>query len=313
MLQSVYQQIIMAFVDYYSTLGLDNSASQDDIKKAYRKLARKYHPDLNPNDEVAKKKFQELNEANEVLTDPDKRKKYDQYGEHWKHGDQFEQAQQQYGQSSKSSGQRNPFEGFDYNGNYDTGEYSDFFEQLFGSRFGGGRQSSFKGKDHNAEVNLTLQQAGTTHQQTFTLNRKNIRITIPAGVQDGQKIRLKGQGANGANGGPNGDLYITFHISPDPRFTRRGNDLYGNLQIDLYTALLGGEAIIDTWNSKAKVKIKAGTQNGTKIRLKEKGFPLYKEEGKFGDFYAEIQVIIPSDLSDEQKKLFEQAAALNNN
>ena len=301
----------MAFVDYYSTLGIDRAASQEDIKKAYRKLARKYHPDLNPDDEAAKKKFQEINEANEVLTDPEKRKKYDQYGEHWKHGDEYERAQQQQGYTSRGSGQQNPFEGFDYNGNYDTGEYSDFFEQLFGSRFGGGRKSSYKGQDYNAEVELTLQQAGTTHQQTFTVNGKNIRFTIPAGVQDGQKIRLKGQGAAGLNGGPKGDLYITFHVAQDPQLIRKGNDLYSKLEIDLFTALLGGEAIINTWNGKVKVKIKAGTQNGSKIRLKDKGFPVYKEDGKFGDFYAEISVKIPTDLNDEQRRLFEQAAALN--
>ncbi|TDQ76527.1 curved DNA-binding protein [Sphingobacterium yanglingense] len=306
-----YQQVIMAFVDYYSTLGLDKTASQEDIKKAYRKLARKYHPDLNPDDEVAKKKFQELNEANEVLTDPEKRKKYDQYGENWKHGEEYERAQQQYRGRPSGSAQQNPFEGFDYNGNYETGEYSDFFEQLFGSRFGAGRKGSFKGQDYNAEIELTLQQASNTHQQTFTVNGKNIRITIPAGVQDGQKIRLKGQGAAGVNGGPNGDLYITFHILPDPRFDRRGNDLYSKVEIDLFTALLGGEAIVDTLGGKIKVKVKSGTQNGSKIRLKEKGFPLYKQEGKFGDFYAEVAVKIPSDLSEEQKKLFEQAAALN--
>ncbi|ERJ60742.1 DnaJ C-terminal domain-containing protein [Sphingobacterium paucimobilis] len=301
----------MAFVDYYSTLGLDKTASQEDIKKAYRKLARKYHPDLNPDDETAKKKFQELNEANEVLTDPEKRRKYDQYGENWKHGEEYEQTQQQYRGRSSGTSQQNPFEGFDYNGNYETGEYSDFFEQLFGSRFGTGRKSSFKGQDYNAEVELTLPQASSTHKQTFTVNGKNIRITIPAGVQDGQKIRLKGQGAAGVNGGPNGDLYITFHIAPDPRFARQGDDLYTKVEIDLFTALLGGEAIIETLNGKIKVKIKSGTQNGTKIRLKEKGFPIYKKEGQFGDFYAEVMVKIPTDLNDEQKKLFEQAAALN--
>lgn len=306
-----HQPIIMAFVDYYSTLGLDKTASQEDIKKAYRKLARKYHPDLNPDDETAKKKFQELNEANEVLTDPEKRRKYDQYGENWKHGEEYEQTQQQYRGRSSGTSQQNPFEGFDYNGNYETGEYSDFFEQLFGSRFGTGRKSSFKGQDYNAEVELTLPQASSTHKQTFTVNGKNIRITIPAGVQDGQKIRLKGQGAAGVNGGPNGDLYITFHIAPDPRFARQGDDLYTKVEIDLFTALLGGEAIIETLNGKIKVKIKSGTQNGTKIRLKEKGFPIYKKEGQFGDFYAEVMVKIPTDLNDEQKKLFEQAAALN--
>ena len=306
----------MAFLDYYKVLGLDKSASQDDIKKAYRKLARKYHPDLNPNDEEAKKRFQEINEANEVLTDPEKRKKYDQYGENWKHGEEYEKAQQQYARSSSGSGraQQNPFEGFDFNydGNYDTGEYSDFFEELFGSRFGGGRSSgrrgSFRGQDYETAVELTLQQASTTHQQTFNVNGKNIRITIPAGVEDGQKIRLKGQGADGVNGGPKGDLYITFQIRPDSHFQRKGNDLYTKINIDLYTALLGGDALVNTLNGKINVKIKPETQNNTKIRLKGKGFPVYKKEGEYGDLYAEVLVKLPTNLSEEQKKIIQQLA-----
>src|SRR5690606_1814718 len=296
----------------YKVLGLDKSASPDDIKKAYRKLARKYHPDLNPNDEAAKKKFQELNEANEVLTDPEKRKKYDQYGENWKHGEEYERAQQQYRQQSGGGRTQNPFEGFDFNysGNYDTGEYSDFFEQMFGSRFGGGRRSAYRGQDYQAEVELTLSQAATTHQQTFTINGKNIRITIPAGVEDGQKIRLKGQGCEGTNGGPKGDLYITLLVKSDPRFQRRGNDLYSKVEIDLYTALLGGEAIVETLSGKIKVKIKPETQSGTKIRLRGKGFPVYKKDS-FGDFYAEVQVKLPTNLNEEQKKLIQQLADIS--
>ncbi|GGH05116.1 J domain-containing protein [Sphingobacterium alkalisoli] len=299
----------MAFLDYYNVLGLDKSASQDDIKKAYRKLARKYHPDLNPNDDEAKKKFQEINEANEVLTDPEKRKKYDQYGENWKHGDEYQKAQQQYSRQGRG-GTQNPFGGFDYSGNYDTGEYSDFFEQMFGSRFGGGRKSAFRGQDLNAEVNLSLKEASTTHQRTFTVNGRSIRITIPAGLQNGQKIRLKGQGTEGANGGPRGDLYITFTIAADPRFQRKGNDLYTKLELDLYTALLGGNALVNLLNGQINVKIKPETQNGTKIRLKEKGFPIYKQEGKFGDFYAEINIKNPTNLSEEEKNLFQQLSDL---
>ena len=310
----------MAFLDYYNVLGLDKSASQDDIKKAYRKLARKFHPDLNPNDESAKKKFQEINEANEVLTDPEKRKKYDQYGENWKHGEEYEKPQQEYARQrgsrgGASAGGGNPFEGFDfnnYNGNYDTGEYSDFFEDLFGSRFGGGRTSgkrgSYRGQDYETTVDLTLLQASQTHKQTFTGNGKNIRITVPAGVEDGQKIRLKGQGGDGVNGGPNGDLYITFSVKPDPRFNRRGNDLYTSILVDLPTALIGGETIVDTLTGKINVKIKPETQNGTKIRLKGKGFPVYKKDGEFGDLYAEINVKLPTNLTEEQKKIVEQLA-----
>ncbi|MVZ63344.1 DnaJ C-terminal domain-containing protein [Sphingobacterium humi] len=304
----------MAFLDYYKVLGLDKSASQDDIKKAYRKLARKFHPDLNPNDEEAKKKFQEINEANEVLTDPEKRKKYDQYGENWKHGEEYEKAQQQYARSNAGRGGQNPFQGYDFNydGNYDTGEYSDFFEELFGSRFSGRssnrRGGAFRGQDYNSALELTLLQASQTHQQTFTVNGKNIRITIPAGVEDGQKIRLKGQGAEGMNGGPNGDLYITFSIKPDPRFQRKGSDLYTQVKIDLPTAVLGGDTLVETLNGKINVKIKPETQNGAKIRLKGKGYPVYKKEGSFGDLYGEVQVEMPKNLTEEQKKLFQQFA-----
>src|SRR5690606_22626784 len=257
---------------YYKVLGVEKNASQDDIKKAYRKLARKYHPDLNPNDEDAKKRFQEINEANEVLTDPEKRKKYDQYGEHWKHEDAYEQAQQQRSRGASGGATGNPFEGFDfdYSGNYDTGEFSDFFEQIFGNRRGGGRQTKFRGNDYHSVLELTLQQAYTTHQQTFTVNGRNIRITIPAGVENGQKIKLSGQGSEGVNGGPNGDLYIEFNILPVPHFKRKGNDLYMMQDIDLYTALLGGETVVDTFAGKIKVKIKPETQNETKIRLKGK-------------------------------------------
>lgn len=302
----------MSFLDYYNVLGINKDASADDIKKAYRKLARKYHPDLNPNDESAKKKFQELNEANEVLTDPEKRKKYDQYGTNWQHGEQYEQAQKQ-----RQGGQtQNPFEGYDFNysGNYDSGEYSDFFEQMFGSRFGGNsnRRSSFRGQDYNTSLDLTLEQAAETHKQTFTVNGKNIRITIPAGVQDGQKIKLSGQGAEGANNGPKGDLYITFHILPDKRFRRQGDNLYSQLEIDLFTAILGGEAIVETLSGKTKVKIKEGTQNDSQIRLKGKGFPIYKKDGSFGDFYAQIHIKIPTSLTEEQKNLLKQVADLNN-
>lgn len=297
----------MAFVDYYNVLGVDRNASAEEIKKAYRKLARKYHPDLNPNDDAAKQKFQEINEANEVLTDPEKRQKYDKYGEHWKHGEAYEQAQQQRDTSSGS-----PFEGFDfgYSGNYDSGEFSDFFEQMFGSRRGGGRQTKFRGDDYNATLRLSLQEAYTTHQQTFTINGKTIRITIPAGVEDGQKIRLKGQGGEGINGGPAGDLYIQFVIDPDPGFRRVGNDLYSEKNIDLYTALLGGEIVVDTLDGKIKVKVKPETQNGTKIRLKGKGFPVYKKEGTFGDLYVTLTVSLPTDLSEKEKELIKQLSNL---
>lgn len=300
----------MAFIDYYTILGVDKNAGIEDIRKAYRKLARKYHPDLNPNDEQAKIKFQEINEAQEVLTDPEKRKKYDQYGEHWRHGEAREQAQQQY-QQSQSRGQGFQDQGFqdqDYSGSFDEGRFSDFFESLFGSNMGGGQQIRFKGQDYTAELSLTLREAYTTHQQTFTINGKKVRITVPAGIAQGQKIKLKGHGGAGAHGGPAGDLYITFHITPDPVFKRTGDDLYTTVDIDLFTALLGGSTFLDTFDGKIKLKINPETQNGTKVRLKGKGFPLYKKEGAYGDLYITYNVKLPVNLTEKQKELLKQLA-----
>lgn len=295
----------MAYTDYYKILGVPKTASEEDIKKAYRKLARKLHPDLNPKDKEANKKFQQINEANEVLSDPVKRKKYDQYGENWENAEQFEKARQSgaYTGERRSRQSGNPFSDFDGGQDFGEGQYSDFFEQMFGS---GARRGNtkFRGQDYQAELHLSLRDAAKTHTQTLTVNEKNIRITIPAGVEDGQVIKLKNHGAPGVNGGPNGDLYITFRIAPDPVFKRVGNDLYINLNLDLYSAVLGGEVMVDTLNGKIKLKVKPETQNGTKARLKGKGFPVYKQEGSFGDLFVTYNILIPENLTPRQKELF---------
>ena len=278
----------MAYIDYYKILGVDKSASQDDIKKAFRKLARKYHPDLNPNDPSAKDKFQEINEANEVLSDPEKRKKYDEYGEHWKHADEFEaqkRARQQAGAGGFSGfggGDENGYwyssDGQGFSGSGGEG-FSDFFESMFGGRARGGRSSAgFRGQDFNAELHLSLRDAAETHKQVLTVNGKNVRITIPAGVANGQVIKLKGYGGEGINGGPAGDLYITFVIP---------------------------------LNGKVKLKVKPETQNGTKVRLKGKGFPVYKKEGQFGDLIVTYNVKTPTNLTDRQKELFRELQSMN--
>lgn len=291
----------MAFIDYYKILGLNKNASQDDIKKAYRKLARKYHPDLNPNDKEANKKFQQINEANEVLSDPANRKKYDQYGENWQHAEQFEKAQQE-----RSAGGRQQT-GFS-EGDFDSDEFSDFFQSMFGNSRNNRRSSSvkFKGEDYNAELHLTLAEAYQTHPQMLTMNGKNIRITIPAGVENGQVIKLKGYGGPGINGGPNGDLYITFIIGDDPKFKRQENDLYVTADLDLYTAMLGGEVTLDTLGGKLKLKVNSETQNGTKTRVKGKGFPVYKKDGSFGDLYVTYSIKLPQNLTEKQKELFRE-------
>lgn len=294
----------MAYIDYYKILGINKEASQDDVKKAYKKLARKYHPDLNPNDSDAQRKFQEINEANEVLSDPDKRKKYDQYGENWKHADQFEAQQQQYGSYGGDAG------GSTFWSSSGDSDFSDFFESMFGSRRGGGNNYGFRGQDFTAELHLSLMDAAKTHKQVITVNGKNLRITVPAGVADGQTIKLKGQGGQGVNNGPAGDLYITFIIEEDSRFKRVGDDLYVTAPLDLYTAVLGGEQIVDTMDGKVKLKVQAGTQNNTKVRLKGKGFPVYKKEGSHGDLIVTYSVVIPTNLTDRQKELFREIQGL---
>lgn len=291
----------MEFVDYYKILGVDKTASEDDIKKAYRKLARKLHPDLNPNDKEANKKFQQVNEANEVLSDPEKRKKYDQYGKDWQHADQFNQQRQQQRSSQTTGGQ-----GF---GGEGDGDFSNFFESLFGGS-GRSRQTKFRGQDYNSELQLSLVDALETHKQTITVDGKNLRITIPAGIENGQIIKLKGHGAPGVNGGPAGDLFITFNIASHLLFKRSGNDLYMHANIDLYTALLGGETTIETLTGKLKLKVAPETQHGTKIRLKGKGFPVYKKEGEFGDLYVTYDVKLPVNLTEQQKTLFTELSKI---
>ncbi len=291
----------MDFVDYYKLLGIDKTATPKDIKNAYRKLARKYHPDLNPKDKDAKKNFQQINEANEVLSDPEKRKKYDQYGKDWQHSEQFEKAKQYQGQSSGSHGAR-------YSGAQSDGDFSDFFESMFGGAAGAGRrrQVKYRGEDFNAELHLDLIDAYKTHKQTLTVNGKKIRITIPAGIENGQTIKIAGHGGQGINGGPDGDLYITFSIANHPGFKRLGNNLYSSVDLDLYTAVLGGEITIDTLNGKVKLKVKPETQNGSKIKLKDKGFPVYKDEGQFGDLHITYSVKIPTKITERQKVLFKE-------
>lgn len=301
----------MEFIDYYKILELDKTASQADIKKAYRKLARKYHPDLNPNDQSAQARFQQINEANEVLSDPDKRKKYDQYGKDWQHADQFEEAQRQQKQQTRGGfgGGRQQ----SYSGNFNDDTFSDFFEQMFGggarSR-GSGRSPHFKGQDFNAELRLHLSDVYTSKKHTLSVNRKNIRITIPAGVENGQTIKIKGHGGPGIQGGPNGDLLITFNILNDTSFKREKEHLYTTVDVDFYKAILGGEITMETFTGKVKLKVKPETQPGTQIKLKGKGFPKYKKEGQFGDLYITYQIKLPTKLTSREKELFKELQKL---
>lgn len=290
----------MEFIDYYEILGVPKTATEKEVKTAYRKLARKYHPDLNPDDKEAEKKFKQINEAYEVLGDPENRKKYDKYGKDWQHGEEFEKARRQQQQQSRQwSGRQEDFSGQGY---------SDFFESMFGgSRSSGrGHYPKFKGQDYHAELHLNLRDVYTTHKQVLTVNGDNIRLTIPAGVEDGQVIKIKGKGGEGLNGGPNGDLYLTFIIDNQTPFTREGSTLYNTVDLDLYTALLGGDITVDTFDGQVKLKVSPGTQNGTKVRLKGKGFPVYKKEGSFGDLIITYEVKLPTELSEKEIALFQE-------
>lgn len=293
---------LMAFLDYYKILGLSKTASEQDIKKAYRKLARKYHPDLNPNDKEAEKKFKQINEANEVLSNPENRKKYDEYGENWQHAEAYKEAEQQQKRQSQYRTTR------DFSG----GDYSDFFESMFGGRSSRsqGRNVKFRGQDFNAELQLDLKDVYKTHKRTLTVNNKNIRITIPAGIENGQVIKIKGHGGQGINGGPNGDLFIHFSITNNSKFKRDGDNLYTTVDLDLYKALLGGEQLVDTFDGKVKLTIKPETESGTTVKLKNKGFPKYKKDGVFGDLFVTFQIKIPKNLSLREKELIKELQKL---
>jgi curved DNA-binding protein len=306
----------MDYKDYYKILGVEKTATTDQIKKAYRKLARQYHPDVNPNDATAEQKFKEVNEANEVLSDPEKRQKYDQLGADYA---RYQQAGGARGQSAggfdwSQYAQGGGASGFGGGQFGDEGEdFSDFFSSLFGGMGGAGgsrRGRPGAGQDYQAELELSLQEAYEGGPRTITVNGKNLRITIQPGVADGQTIRLRDQGAPGRNGGPNGSLLITFRILPDARYARTGDDLTQDVPVPLYRALLGGEQTVETLGGPVKIKLKPETANGSRLRLRGKGFPVYREKDKYGDLYLRLNVQLPTNLTEEERGLIQQLAKL---
>ena len=309
----------MEYKDYYKILGVDKNATSEEIKKAYRKLAMKYHPDRNPGNKTAEEKFKEITEANEVLSDPEKRKKYDQLGSNWK----------QY-QSAGANGMNDIFsqfgrgnQGTSYNfeGNLgdlfgNIGGFSDFFESFFGGRSRGRTASNpfsqtSKGADYEANLNLTLEEAYNGAQKQFNINGKTIKINISPGTQDGKKLRLRSMGAPGKNGGARGDLYLNIHVINHPFYELKGDDLFYNLDLDLYTAILGGNVQIKTLdNKKINIVIPKETDNGKLLKLKKMGVPKNGDLNDKGDLYVRILVQLPKKLSKEEKKLFEKLAEL---
>lgn len=311
----------MQYKDYYNILGVQKSASQDEIKKAYRKLAVKYHPDKNPDDQAAESKFKEISEAYEVLKDPEKRKKYDQLGMNWKNyqnADGFDWSQ--FG--GQQSGRQYHFEG-DLNDLFGGagGGFSDFFNAFFGgggagfgsSGFGGGSQrysSGFKGQDYRADVNISLKEAYEGTSKILNVNGEKLRINVKPGAYEGLELRIKGKGGDGVNNGSRGDLYLTVHISGNNKFRRSGNNLETEVNVDVYTAMLGGQAQVDTMTGKLNVKIPKGVQPGNTLRLRGKGMPDYKNQGNYGDLLIKINVSIPKISSSEEVEIVKKLQEL---
>lgn len=295
----------MEYKDYYKVLGVKKDASTDEIKKAYRKLAVKYHPDKNPGDKVAEEKFKEANEANEILGNPEKRKKYDEMGENW----------QQYANNPYAQGRpgRQAYNTEDFYG--DGSQFSSFFESIFGGGgFGnGGRRKSTRpnrGQDAEASIELTLEESFNGTQRQVTLDGAKLNLKFKPGTAEGQVLRLKGKGNPGYNGGENGDLLITVHIAPHPRFELKGNDLYFDQPLDLYTAVLGGKVTVNTIDKAVNMNIPAGTDSHKVLRLKGMGMPVFNKPEQRGDAYVKMVISTPKNLSEQEKDLFMRLSEL---
>ncbi|MFY0252472.1 DnaJ C-terminal domain-containing protein [Chitinophaga sp. 30R24] len=307
--------------DYYKVLGIEKTATAEQIKKAYRKLAVKYHPDKNPDDKAAEDKFKEINEAYEVLSDEEKRKKYDQFGENYKYYEQHGGRPEDFDWSQYGGGQGHTYS---YGGSYEDifggggeGHFSDFFEQLFGGRFSGGsrrqQQGPGRGRDVQATMEVSLEDAYTGATRQVEVGGSRLNIKLKPGLYEGQVIRLKGKGHPGRKGGENGDLLISIQLAPHPQYELKGQDIYTDLAVSLYTAVLGGKLTVNTPGASLNMNIPAGTDSGKVFRLKGKGMPAYDNKGVAGDLYIKAIVHIPTNLSEEEMNLFRQLSQLNEN
>ncbi len=304
----------MAYKDYYKILGVNNVASAEDIKKAFRRLAIKYHPDKNPDDKVAEDKFKEINEAHEVLSNPEKRKRYDEFGENWAYFDKAGGNQRQK-QGNKSNQEFN-FTAEDF---ADDDQFRDIFEKFFGGSRGSFNSQNFRntapaqGANYEVELQILLADAFHGVKRIIELENQQIALTLKRGIRDGQKIRIPEKGERSLNYGKNGDLFVTIRLFKDPFIERKGDDLHTNLNVDIYTAVLGGKATIKTFHGIKNIDIKEGASNGSSLRLKGLGMPKYDKPTEFGDLYAKINITLPQKLSNEEKALFKQLAEMRQN
>jgi len=296
----------MEYKDYYKILGVERSASPEEIRKAYRKLAVRYHPDKNKGDKNSEERFKEINEAHEVLSDPEKKRKYDAFGSDWQRYQNAGPTADHFDWSRYTNTRQGWGGGGEYEEPFGGQGFSDFFEILFGQA---GRQSARqtthrKGRDVQATLNLTLQEAYEGTARTFEIVDRALRVHLKPGIADGTVLRLSGKGNAGSRGGAAGDLYLTIKILPDPRFERKGDDLWANLTVPLVTAVLGGTCTVSTFKGTAKITIPAGSQNGKVFRLAGLGMPLYEEQDRFGDLYVTLTIEIPRSLTEEEETLF---------
>jgi curved DNA-binding protein len=310
----------MEYKDYYQILGVPRTATQDDIKKAYRQLARQFHPDNNPGNKQAEAKFKEANEANEVLSDPQKRQKYDALGSQWQ---QYQRTGGQPGgfDWNQWSTQTQSYDASDLNDLFGDGGFSDFFMRIFGGmsqreaahgsgQAGGVRRGPMRGRDYEQPIEIPLRDAFAGTTLTLQKDGQKLEVKVPAGVKTGSKIRMAGQGETGRQGGGAGDLYLTISVQPDPHFERDGDDLKTEAPVELYTLILGGEALVTTFSGQVSMKVPPETQPGRIIRLRGQGMPQLRDPQQRGDLYVKVQAKLPQHLSSEEKKMFEQLAKL---
>ena len=302
----------MDYKDYYKVLGVEKNATQAEIKKAYRALAFKFHPDKNPDNKQAEEKFKAANEANEVLSDPDKRKKYDELGVNWAKNERYRndgRGTRNDGFNREYGSAANSYQGFDESS---QGDFSDFFEQFFsgGSGFNDNSRNrkganGFRGENFETEMEISFEEAYKGTSRIIQLENEKLRVTTKPGSFDGQLLNIKGKGGKGSTVDLNGDLLVKIKIKANSQFIRKGNDIYMSQGVDLFTAVLGGEVVTNTISGSVKVKVISGTQNGKSIRLKGKGMPVYGKQNECGDLYIQLQVILPEKLTEQQRTSFE--------
>ncbi|HLP14823.1 MAG TPA: J domain-containing protein [Bacteroidota bacterium] len=308
----------MAHKDYYKILGVEKTATPEKIKKAYRKLAQQYHPDKTKGDKSAEEKFKDVNEANAVLSDPEKRKKYDRFGEDFARVEEQQAGGQggfNWGPSGGANRQSRPMSEEEFSELFGGEGLGDMFESVFGARAGGERsrrraRAEQQGRDFQAEGVLSLQEAYRGAVRLLSIHDQTIKVTLKPGIADGQVLRVPGKGGPGVDGGPNGDLYITVRITRDPVFERKGNDLYCTHSVDLYTAVLGGKSRFTALRGTISLDIQPETQNGKVLRLPGLGMPVYGSKTGFGDLYVTVSVTLPEHLSENERSLFKQLQSL---